>query len=72
MDEQKILENFGLNIKICRQKRKMSQDDLVDITNFSKPYISNIELGKHSISLVNALKIANVFGKTIEEMIKEV
>ncbi len=71
MDEQKILENFGINLKHYRNKAKMSQDDVVEITGFSKSYISNVENAKHDISLVNALKFANVFNKTIEEMIQD-
>ena len=71
MDEQKILENLGINLKHYRNKAKMSQDDVVEITGFSKSYISNVENAKHDISLVNALKFANVFNKTIEEMIQD-
>ena len=72
MDEQKILQNFGFNFKVHRTKLRMSQDDIVEKTGFSKAYISNIENGKHSISLVNALILANIVGKTIEEMLIEI
>lgn len=71
MDEQKILENFGINFKHYRNKAKLSQDDVVDITGFSKSYISNVENAKHDISLVNAIKFSNVVNKTIEEMIRD-
>jgi transcriptional regulator with XRE-family HTH domain len=71
MDEQKILENFGINFKHYRNKAKMSQDDIVNLTGFSKSYISNVESAKHSISLINAVKLANIFNKTIDEMIRE-
>ena len=71
MDEQKILENFGINFKYYRNKAKMSQDDIVNLTGFSKSYISNVESAKHSISLVNAVKLANIFNKTIDDMIRE-
>ena len=71
MNEQKILENFGINFKHYRNKAKMSQDDIVELTGFSKSYISNVESAKHNISLVNALKFANTVNKTIDEMIKD-
>jgi len=71
MDEQKILDNFGLNLKLYRNKFKMSQEDVVEATGFSKSYISNVESGKHSLSLVNAIKFAQVFNKTVNDMIKE-
>lgn len=71
MEEQNILKNFGFNFKIARMKMKLSQDDIVELTNFSKAYISNVECGKHSLSLVNALKFAKVVNKSIEELISE-
>ena len=71
MDEQKILDNFGINFKHYRNKAKMSQDDVVELTGFSKSYISNVESAKHNISLVNALKFASIVNKTIDEMIKD-
>ena len=72
MDEHKILENFGLNCKMQRVKLKMSQDDIVDKTGFSKSYISNIESAKHNISLINALKFSEISNKSIEELTKDI
>lgn len=72
MNEQEILKNFGINFKHYRNKAKLTQDMVVDFTGFSKPYISNVEMGKHNLSLVNALKFASVVNKTIEEMIKDI
>lgn len=71
MDEQKVLDNFGINFKHYRNKAKLSQDDVVELTGFSKSYISNVESAKHNISLVNALKFASIVNKTIDEMIKD-
>ncbi len=71
MDEQKLLKNFGFNFKIARMKLKLTQDNIAELTNFSKPYISNVESGKHNISLVNAFKFAKIVNKTLEELIAE-
>lgn len=72
MDEQEILKNFGLNFKHYRTKAKLTQDNIVEMTDFSKSYVSNVETGKHNLSLVNALKFASIVNKTIEEMIKDI
>ena len=71
MDEQKILKNFGINFKHYRHKKKMSQYDVVELTGFSKSYISNVESAKHNISLVNAIKFANIVNKTVDELTKD-
>jgi transcriptional regulator with XRE-family HTH domain len=55
-----------------RTKLKLSQDDIVDKTGMSKSYISNIENGKHNLSLINALKLSDAVGKNIESMLKEI
>ena len=71
MDEQ-ILKNFGLNFKIERIKLGLTQDAVSEMTDFSNPYISNVEKGKHNISLVNALKFAKIVNKTVEELVNDV
>jgi len=68
MDDKKLLQTFGLNLKFQRIKRKISQEQLAEALNFSSVYISNVESGKHNISLVNALKFCNFFGTSIEKL----
>lgn len=71
MDDKKLLQTFGLNLKFQRIKRKISQEQLAEALNFSSVYVSNIESGKHNISLVNALKFCNYFETSIEKLIIE-
>ena len=71
MNEQKILKNFGINFKHYRNKTKMTQDTIVEATGFSKSYISNVENGRHNISLINAIKLAKIVNKTVDELIQE-
>ncbi len=71
MDDKKLLEIFGFNLKIYRLKNKLSQETLAEALNVSSVYISNVESGKHNISLVNALKFANYFKLPIEDFFKE-
>jgi transcriptional regulator with XRE-family HTH domain len=71
MDNKKLLEIFGLNIKIERIKKKLSQEELAHQLGFSTVYISNIELGKHNLSLTNAIKLSSYFKKSIEYLLEE-
>lgn len=72
MNEQEMLKNFGFNFKIARMKLGLTQDAIADKTDLSTTYICNCENGKHSLSLVNALKFAKIVNKTIEELIKPI
>lgn len=71
MDDKELLKIFGFNLKIERLKQKISQEQLAEKLNVSTVYISNVESGKHNISLTNALKFSSFFGLPIESLLKE-
>ena len=71
INQTKLLDVFGLNIKYEREKRKIKQEELAEKLHCSSVYISNVENGKHNISLINAVKFSKFFGLPIEELLKE-
>ena len=71
LDENKQLKIFGLNVRYEREKRGLKQEDLAEILGVSSVYISNVENGKHKISLSNAIKFSKYFEKTLDYLIKE-
>ncbi len=71
INEEHTLKIFGLNVKYEREKLRLKQEELAEILECSTVYISNIENGKHKISLINALKFSKYFNKTIEYLIAE-
>lgn len=71
MDDIKLLKTFGFNIKIERLRQKISQEKLAEALNVSSVYISNVESGKHNISLVNALKFSYYFKQPVEFFLQE-
>ena len=70
MDKQ-LLKTFGMNIKIERLKLGYSQESVAENLNFSAVYLSNVELGKHNISLMNAYKFSKYYKKTIDYLLTE-
>ncbi len=71
MDNDKLLKTFGLNIKIERLKAGLSQEKVAESLNFSSVYISNVESGKHNLSLINAEKFAKFYHKSIDYLTTE-
>ncbi|MFW6026262.1 MAG: helix-turn-helix domain-containing protein [Candidatus Woesearchaeota archaeon] len=55
----KICNSFGRNVKKYRLKKNLSQEELAELSDMHRTYISDIERGKRSISLKNIEKIAN-------------
>lgn len=62
---------FAKNMKLLREARGMSQEDLVARLNgqINQSAISRIEQGKRPVRLGEARRIAGAFGRTIFEML---
>lgn len=69
--DNELLKVFGLNLKIERMKLGLSQESVAESLDFSAVYISNVELGKHNLSLVNAAKFAKFYRKTLDYLLIE-
>lgn len=55
-------------IKVERAKKDMTQQDLAEKVQVSRQTINSIEAGKYVPSTVLALKIARIFGVSMEEI----
>jgi len=67
----KILINLGIKVKNKRFELKLSQEELAEICNFDRTYISLIERGKRNISLTNLLKLSNGLKLTISDLTRD-
>ena len=59
------LEN---NLKVFRAKKSRNQSDLGKQVGVSRQTISSIERGEYNPSIILALKIAEVFNTTVEDL----
>ncbi|MBP3289664.1 MAG: helix-turn-helix transcriptional regulator [Alistipes sp.] len=55
-------------IKVARAEQDMTQQQLADAAGVSRQTINAIESGKFVPSTVLALKMAQIFGKPVEEI----
>lgn len=60
-DENIELIKLGQKIKFERLKRKLSQEQLAELSNISVHGLSNIETGKTDLKYTNLLRIAEAF-----------
>lgn len=56
------------NIKVERAIKNLTQEDLARLVSVSRQTINAIEANKYVPSTVLALKIARVFGKSVEDI----
>lgn len=66
-DERKKL---GVRILGLRKSRGWSQEELANITGFGRSFTSSIEQGKKDVRLSTLLKLANIFGVEIGQLLK--
>ena len=55
-------------VKKYREEKGMSQTELGKLCGVSRQTISSIERGDYHPSVVLALRIAKIFGKTVEDL----
>lgn len=63
--EHELLKN---RLRVLRAERKWSQGELSQLLGVSRQAVNAIETEKHDPSLELAFKIAQLFGKPIEEI----
>ena len=63
---------LGEKIRKIRLEKGIGRNELADLIGCSGPHITHVEKRQRdSISLGTACKIANVFGMSVEELIKD-
>lgn len=60
---------IGRRIQEIRKFQEMSQAELAEYTDLSAPYISHIETGLKKASLESLIRIANVLGVTVDQLL---
>ena len=55
---QTLEQIFGAAVRARREKRRISQEDFADKAGIHRTYVSSIELGKVTISIAIAEKLA--------------
>ena len=62
-----IKQVVGKRVKELRNKLSMSQEELADIAQLDRTYITSVEHGKRNISIVNVEKLANALQVSLAE-----
>lgn len=57
----------GKRVKELRNKMGISQEELADLSELDRTYITSVECGKRNISIVNIEKIAIALNVTLKD-----
>ena len=56
------------NIRVLRASRRMTQEELARLAGVSRQTVNAMESARYVPSTILALKIAHIFGMTVDEM----
>jgi transcriptional regulator with XRE-family HTH domain len=68
---QPISERFGLAVRNRRKQLEMTHSDLAKLAGLSRPYISEVECGRESISLERAERLAKALNTNLPALLRE-
>jgi transcriptional regulator with XRE-family HTH domain len=68
--KKQILISFGQRIRDLRKERKLSQEELADMTGFHRNYIGMIERGERNPALVNIEIFAKAFEMNLSKLLE--
>lgn len=69
MTKEELLKKFGLNVKIARMRKGLTQEQLADLMGIHLTYIARIETGKINMSLGKILEIARTLEIDINQLL---
>ena len=67
MNENTVLK-LGVKIRVERQKQKISQEKLAELSNLNRNFIGMIERGETNVTVKNLENIANALKLPIQEL----
>lgn len=69
LTKEELLKKFGLNVKIARLKKGLTQEQLADLMNIHLTYIARIETGKINMSLGKILELSKFLNVDINNLL---
>lgn len=69
LNKDELLKKFGLNVKVARLKKGLTQEEFADLQNIHSTYIARIETGEINMSLGKILELANALNIDINPLL---
>ncbi|MDE1480420.1 helix-turn-helix transcriptional regulator [Xenorhabdus bovienii] len=66
-----ILKSFGLRVKKIRTEKKISQEDLAELSGLHRTYISSLERGVRNPTLTTLISVSKGLNIEINELLQE-
>lgn len=64
------LVQFGMNVRILREAKNISQEKLAELAGMHRTYLGGIERGERNLSLLNMVKLSKALDVSLAELVK--
>lgn len=71
LNENQVIKILGHNVRIYRDKLKISQEELAHRAGVHRTYLGGVERGERNISLVNIVKIATALRVAPDKLLRK-
>lgn len=68
-DYEEVLKKIGLNFRVERTKRTLSQEKFAELANVHTNYIGKVERGEQNLTIKKIVALANSLNVPIEEIL---
>ena len=69
-DYEEVLKKIGLNFRVERTKRTLSQEKFAELANVHTNYIGKVERGEQNLTVKKIVALANSLNVPVEELLK--
>jgi transcriptional regulator with XRE-family HTH domain len=64
-----LLRALGHEIRRIREEKRLSQEQLAELADLHRTYISSVERGRRNLSIQNLYKIAKALGVSMQDIV---
>ena len=62
---------FAENLRKARQAKKLSQEDLAELSGLHRTYVGSVERAERNVSIDNMERLAAALGVALPELLRE-
>ena len=69
ISDKKFLRELGERIRLQRENRRLTQQQLGDLCGLHRTFIGSVERGERNVSILNLRLIANVLRVSLKDLV---
>lgn len=70
LDYVDVLKKIGLNFRVARIKKSLSQEAFAELANVHTNYIGKVERGEQNLTIKKIVSLANSLNISLKEILK--